>query len=66
MLSGEATPGSTVEVHAKSEKRSISPDEQGVWSIGDAPTLPFKLVVKLSDKSKELNINESQWTHSNK
>jgi cytochrome c553 len=63
VLTGEATLGSTIEFHSKSEERSIEPDEQGVWSIADAPTPPFKLVVKLSDKSIELSITEGQWTH---
>jgi cytochrome c553 len=63
MLTGEATLGSTIEFHSKSEQRSISADEQGAWSIAEAPIPPFKLVVKLSDKSRELNITESQWTH---
>jgi len=61
---GETTPGSKIEFRSKNKEFSISPDEQGAWFISEAPTPPFKLVIKLSDKTREVNITESQWTHS--
>ncbi|MHC4265713.1 MAG: c-type cytochrome [Planctomycetota bacterium] len=64
MLAGEATPESTIEFHSRGEQKLISPDEQGAWSITDAPLAPFKLIVILDDKNKEISIPGSQWTHS--
>ncbi|MHC4130991.1 MAG: c-type cytochrome [Planctomycetota bacterium] len=63
-LAGEATSGSKIEFSTKNKDMSISPNEQGIWSLAEMPPPPFKLIVILDEKSKEITIPKSQWTHS--
>jgi cytochrome c553 len=62
-LAGEAIPGSSIVFSSKNKDMSTSTNEEGTWSISDVPLTSFKLTVTSNEKSKEINIPKSQWTH---